>query len=459
MKKASAIIIVASLLVGLTACSNVTETDLNKVVSPSKTGDKIELTILTNSSEYMNIKAEPVLINYIKDFEQKMGVKINFDITDAYGKMLDQKESDEYMKKLAAKLYTNRGPDIIFTEYFFFDNIIKQNVAEEVSSKIPNLVKIYGGLLDDKIYYVPIGMKYYCYGLNSKILNELNIQDPSFNWTQNDFFEIWDKWVSSTHIPFNAAEYFPVYNRYIVNRLDFKVDNNKLSINIQDTIQGIKQARQQILNGSYKLNEAYKYENYYNMIFEENSDEALASQQHQNESRESYIFSSYFGNAFRVSEIAKKSIARSAISLPEFSDKRAYIYTMGFIVNKNSKNQELAYEFINGLLNDENQMSLFNEGDYHYYPVNKDIEDEIRKIESKEIKDSNAIELKKYILQQLENGICDTETDIDHRVQDMENMLYKDLSKYILADNEYSSEELEKELISIVEKYNIWLSE
>ena len=170
IRKYSALIMLIVTLCILTACNNARENGLNNIVSPTATDEAPELMILVNSSEYLNIKAEPILLDYRQSFEHQMGVKIKFDILDGYGRMLDQKENDEYMIKLAAKLYTKRGPDLIFTEYFFFDAVIKQDIAEEVSSKIPNISKIYPGLLNDKIYYVPIGMKYYCNGLNSKVL-------------------------------------------------------------------------------------------------------------------------------------------------------------------------------------------------------------------------------------------------------------------------------------------------
>lgn len=347
IKKCSALSILIVLLCILTACNNARENGSNNIVSPTVSGGEPELTILVNSSEYLNIKAEPILLDYIQNFEHQMGVKIKFDILDGYGKFLDNKENDEYMKKFAAKLYTKSGPDLIFTEYFFFHEVIKQNVAEEVSNKIPNINKIYPGLLKDKIYYVPIGMKYYCNGLNSKVLQDIQIPVPEFNWTNLEYFSIWDKWISSVSLYFNAAEYYPVYDRYVQSQLDFEIDNEKLIINIPQAIEGINQARQKIFN-NYKIKEGYKYENFFNMIFEENSDEALASQQRQNENRASHINRFYIGNAFRAEEIAKKSASNTAIVLPEFSDKRPFINTMGFVVNRNSKHLELAYEFING---------------------------------------------------------------------------------------------------------------
>ncbi|MDF2521822.1 MAG: Bacterial extracellular solute-binding protein [Clostridia bacterium] len=457
IKKSIAFILIAALYI-LTACSNTGGSGVGNVVSPAAKGEAPELTILLSSTEYANMKAEPVLMDYIEDFERQMGVKIRFDKVNGYGRMLDETERAEYMKNLAVKLYTKNGPDLIFTEYFFFHEVLEQEAVEEVSNKIPNISKVYPGLLNEQTYYVPIGMKYYCRGLNSKVLQEIQIPEPEFNWTRNDYFSILDKWISSMDLYFDSNEYANVYVRYVESRIDLRIDNGKLIINIPEAIEGIKQARQLIFNGNYILDKSYRYENYYNMILDENSKEAADGLELYNTNKPTHL-RGHLIDGFRAEFVDRQNKKNSNITLPEFSDERPYLNTMGFLVNKDSQHSELVYEFINGLLSDETQMALFESGDYHYYPVNKDIEQAIKEIEARNVKDSNVIKLKEYILQQLNSGVCDTDEDINQDGLSIKNMLYRDLVKYILADKEYSVEELNKELKALVDKYNIWLSE
>lgn len=460
LKKSILCLFITSLLFASTACDKGFQDKQGVVLSPQESGGQPIITIVMSSSTYLNFKAEKILTDYVEKFERDMGVEVKIDlIRDNHGKMIDQEEADTYIRELSPKLYAENGPELIFTEYFFFNQVIKQNVVVELSSKIHNISKIYKGLLNDETYYVPIGMRYYSKGVNKKILEEFNLPEPEFNWTQNDYFSLWDKWMTNSIINFNASEYYSIYSRYIESQLNINIIDKKVELSIPTVIEGMRQARQCIFNGKYKLNKNYTYKNYYNMLFEENSEEALASQEIYDKNRPFHISRSYLCNAFRAGEIEVISNRDSVIALPEFADKRPYINTMGFLINKNSRQLELAYEFINGLLSDEQQLALFNQGNYHYYPVNKDIEEEITKDEIQKVVDTKAIELKSYVLEQLKNGICDTDVDINSTQKNIKNMLSRDLSKYILADETYSEEELNLELSKLIDKYNIWLSE
>lgn len=457
IKKSIAFILIAALCI-LTACSN-GGAAAGDIVSPVVTEERPELVIQINSNEYEMLKIDKVWQEYIRNFKSQMGVNIKFDILDLSFGSNELEEKNEFMKNLAFKLYTNNGPDIIFTEYFFFQEVIEQGAVAEVSDKIPNIGKVYPELLNDKVYYVPIGMHYYCRGLNSKVLQDLKIPTPEFDWTRSDYYSMLDKRSSNINIDFNPVEYENVISRYIISKIDLKIEDKKLSINIPEAIDGINQAREEIFNGNYIVNQDYTYKNYYNMLYEENSKEHAAGSELIDSTADSRIWVSMV-NGFRAEDIAEETAEGTITAMPEFSDSRPYIRTRGLLVNKNSQHLELAYEFINGLLNDEVQLALFEEGAYYnYYPVNKDIEDEIRKIEAQRVTDQYAIKLKEYVLQELKSGDFDTVEDFNQEIFDIEVMFYRDLSRYILADKPYSSEVLDKELKALVDKYNIYLNE
>ena len=446
-----------ALMLFCTACE-AAGTNEGLVLNPDEKGNQPSITIVMNVPEYANFRFEK-LDDYTAQFEKSMGVKVNIDIIKQNpGRFTDAEDEDAYMKELSTRLYMKDGPELIFTEYFYFKQVIEQNAVEELDGKVSNIDKLYRGLLQEKNYYVPIGMSYYCFGINNSILKELDAPEPDLNWTQKDYFRLWDQWIETAKPYFNAAEYNDIYNRYIQSQLNLKYDRASIDIDIPTVIAGIKNARGLIYGGSYRLHKDYRYQNYYNMMFVEGSKESTASQELYDANKEAHIRNTLVLNGFRVDEIMKKSKANDAVIFPQYSNEKAYVSTCGFLVNKNSKNKELAYEFINGLLSDEEQWKLFDEGG-RYYPVSKAIESEVLNIEAQRYENSKAVELKKFLLNQLDNGRCETDAAVDAGMKAIKEMLRRDLSKYMLSDEEYSDDELKVELKKLTDKYNVWLSE
>lgn len=144
--------------------------------------------------------------------------------------------------------------------------------------------------------------------------------------------------------------------------------------------------------------------------------------------------------------------------LPRLDVYNALI-TSGFIINRNSKTTELAIDFLNGLLSDEVQLSMFNSLTYGGYPVNKDIEEKISKIEIDNDVNEDAILLRKYIIEKIETGVLKPYKQIDSMLFDFRLMLHKDLMKLIFSEETYTDEELTTELQKLEDKYNMWLNE
>ncbi|SCG83954.1 hypothetical protein DW1_2390 [Proteiniborus sp. DW1] len=131
--------------------------------------------------------------------------------------------------------------------------------------------------------------------------------------------------------------------------------------------------------------------------------------------------------------------------------------TWGFIVNANGKNIELGMEFINELLEDDNQLEMFTK-EYSPYPVNKEIENEISKIETEKGINEESIGLRKYLINQIELGNYERYHS-SIKKQELQSKLYLDFVEYIFADELYTDEELSEELQKLETKYRIWLNE
>jgi ABC-type glycerol-3-phosphate transport system substrate-binding protein len=150
--------------------------------------------------------------------------------------------------------------------------------------------------------------------------------------------------------------------------------------------------------------------------------------------------------------------------LPRFKDEDPYrpdLSTWGFLVNRNGKELELAYEFINGILSNEVQLRLLDNptGVFCYYPVSKAVEGDIGNMEKKKQLNEGAIELREYALNKVKSGEFSMDFYINEKERDMFASVLKDISEYIFADKAYTDEELSRELQVLEDKYNIWLNE
>ncbi len=443
MKKVKALTLLVLLLILTISCSN-NATDVNK-----QNGRQKEITILLTDFDYSRIEYAETLLDCKLQFEKERGVKVNFDIITA-------NNNDEYEKKKNAKLYLNDGPTLIFiSEYNDYKNYTEQGIAVDVKDKVPNLAKIYKRLLADGDYFVPIGMDCRPIILDRSAIAELGLDDPKPDWTREDFLRLKEMWLKHEPKYFTRSEYWELLIPKF-NELDiFDEENKTISLNSPEIIECIKDIRKEIFSDKYILSKDYVYENYYNMVFEMDSEEANLEEY----IKDSGLIRGYpkITGGLKSLEVATV-IDDNSIVLPNVIYGEDEIFEVwGFIVNSNGKNIELGMEFINELLEGDIQLEMFTQ-QYSAYPVNKEIEDDIKKIEKERGVEEKAIELREYLLNQIELGGYKHSTS-SRKKQEIQGMIYLDFVKYVFADEPYSDEELSTELQKLEDKYRIWLNE
>lgn len=216
--------------------------------------------------------------------------------------------------------------------------------------------------------------------------------------------------------------------------------------------------RNEILSPKYKREKGYTLNNYYNKLFEDKSEEKVWDLELYQQNMNNHIKTGVV-SLLRADKSSTEMQGYDAVTVPQYGDYAQHLDTYGFMVNKNGKNIELACEYINGLLNDETQLELYKTDLYKFYPVNMEIEKDIEELEAQKKPGERAVELKKYVLEQIRAGKCKIWSETDKRELKLIDMLLKDLSRYIFADKQYSDEELDAELKSLEDKYYIWLNE
>ena len=460
MRKITAIVLIVIMTLSLASCSKAKNVGGDGVIPPLPKDGKLEMTILVNSEDYNDIAADGWLAGYIAKFKRDFGVDIKFEEIEIKGYSLA--DEDEYLKKLFVKLITKDGPDLIFNQDTNLVDLIEQQAVVDLRGKVANIDKIYDSLVSDRVYYAPLGVMYWGMAVKTTAFAELKVPEPEYNWMPRDYYAFRNKWVLNNKISFNGYEYSWAFQKFIDLEGLYKDEVKKVILNTAEVRQKINDIRSYIFGGAYQLIDRYKYENYYNMLFELGSEEAKKDF----EIRTNPAFNPLDGalggtNFFRARTLQKHINEYTFVKNPTNMPRSKLLYSYGFLVNKNGKHQDLAYEFINGLLSNEVQMDMFKyESDYYtYYPVNKEIEAEILKVEAEEELDSRATRVKAFALQELKDGKFTLTTTTKTDIYELEGMIYKDLAKLILADNPYSDEQLQVELKRMEDKYNIYLNE
>lgn len=470
-KRFISVTLLVVLIFTLTACSQSAKASNNGVgvVSPSNSGEKPEITILYYKSDSFLLK-EGIFPRYIRDFEKQYGVEVTLQgIGDGSG---SQNDIDNFQKKLSTYLHGTKGPELIMLSSLGRDMIqlmMKEKVAVNLRDKVANINKIYEGLLDDEVYYAPIGMDYSNDIFKKKVLEELGITDLGTEWTTADYNQLFEKWMRYAPRSFTANDFYYIYYKYMQKCRLYEDQSKKALLDTPAVKAAIQNIRKDIYE-NYKLNKSYTYENYYNMIFETTSEEA----QKGNEIYDSKEYREQSLRVYGYGNIRSRLFARQiqealnigAVLCPEYKDRGIYITSFGFLVNKNGSNVELAYEFINGLLSDEIQMGLWQPSIlYQYYPVNKDIEEQIIKAEIEEGANPEAMEAKMAALNLIKENqaqlivLNDFDNNSEQIGSKIFGLLQKEIVKFIFADTPYSDEELSAELKRLEAEYTIWMNE
>ncbi len=465
MKKTVALILVLIIASLSAACS-----PLNRMagvsgdlVSPEPKGDKQELTILYQPWMEADIVPE-VIKPYAKQFEERFGVKVNF--------VAPSGSDDDSDKAFAAMMYAKEGPELIYydRDFFLLEQLTSQGALVNLKGKVANIDKMYDSLQRDDMYYSPVGIRYSAIVLNKEKLDEIGVKEIPLDWTSKDYRDMWLRWLYKSPRFFTRQEYYETVRMCIENLDYYDKENNRARINTPEIKKAIRDLREEIFSSNYKLNKDYTFKNYYNALRNFQSEEGkkdaelIRTEEYKRDllKKELEEYASKT-NLLIASQIYKATLENSVI-LPQETDRAAVLKSFGFAVNKNGKNLDLAYEFINGILSDEIQMAMISADELYnisyFYPVNRDIEKDIKNLEIETEVDSKAIEVRDYALGQLKSGklILDAYYDGDGKKSVYNGIRYHTLEA-VFADKPYSDEQLTQLLQKIENDINLWLNE
>ncbi|WP_069649321.1 extracellular solute-binding protein [Caloranaerobacter ferrireducens] len=368
MKRVIIIILCLILLLSTNGC-----TSIKNSINVESSGSK-EITILIGSNSYKYLKSDFSVFNtYKQKFEREKGIKVKFDVIDIRNK--------NYKNKVVSKLYLENGPTLIYISPFdSYKSLIEKGIALKIDDKLKNYDKIYDSIKDTDGSFIPIVMCHYPIVLNREVFKKLEIEEPGLDWTREDYFRIREKWLAQEPQNFTPYLFIELIGNVMEELHVYDSKNNKVNINNSKVIEYIKNLRYEVYSGKYILKDNYTFENYYKMFY-------VAESNEYKEVRETSLYNDtdnirrwyYYKNALKSLGNDIDMVINDYIILPQVVDENNKLILWGFVVNKKGKNVDLGLEFLNGLLCDEVQLEIFRDKGSLFYPVNKDIEEKLRK--------------------------------------------------------------------------------
>ncbi|WP_425449796.1 extracellular solute-binding protein [Dethiothermospora halolimnae] len=449
MKKVLLIILCIILL--LVSCTN--ESNVDSISNEDK-----EIAIAIWEKDYYDghIDDMPYFHDVCK-YDDIKDIKVKFDIIkgDTY---------EEFLDNINVKLYLDKGPTLIYISYkpYYYQMFKEKGIAKKVDhNMIPNINNIYDFYLEEEIYFVPIGAYYICTSFNKAQIEKLDIEIPGFNLTINEYYDIRKKWVEyNAPIEISWSDVEDIVRIRLDNINIFSEDYKAINIDTKIMRESIKTMKKEIYSGKYILPNDFTYEDYYKACFDFSHQERSKYEEFRTKGMTAYYLTFSADNGLKTSSM-KSGVIDNRVIFPNVEHPKYNVDLGGFIVNKNGKNKELGYKFLNRLLEEEFQMKMY-EGQYMYAPVIKTVEDDIEKIESKQGLEPEIMELKNYIYDKMEKGEIQPRLYTNDRTLKTFNLrrkLYKDLFKFIFTEEEYSVEELSRKLKELEDRYSVYLNE
>ncbi|WP_425449754.1 extracellular solute-binding protein [Dethiothermospora halolimnae] len=422
--------------------------------------DEVTIAIWEDDYHYYQVNFK-MLVYGLDEIEKETGLKIKYDI-------IKGETQEEFFKKLNTKLYLDKGPTLIYLCETPIKIYTDSGVALNLDGKLKNLNKIYDSIKDKNNYFIPIGMNKEICLIDKDEFAYLDIKEPEYNWSWEDYKNIRDKWLEKNEVKLRRQFIRKIYD-YSINQLDIiDTKNKKANINTEEIKKCIKGLRKEFFGGKYILPKDFKEEDYYNAYFTTKKISEQEKEGYKNFIRynQNYIYIYTQENELYPYAIDKTIEEENGMIVSNIKNRDRNLSLGGFLINRNGENIEEGVKLIDYLLSDEVQMRLYNTRIEMYvlsfYPVNKDIEDEIKKLEKNRDLNDKALRIKAEELEKIKSGENKpklTYEDQNMSIYILKDKLYKDIFKLVFADEEYSDSKLERKLQELENQYNIYLNE
>lgn len=333
---------------------------------------------------------------------------------------------EEYYEKINELLYQNESVDMIHLPFGNpYQAFVDNGIAMDLTEAIPELDKIYPVLQNP--YYVPATIWLSPTVLNRIELNALGFEDVE-NLDRDGYMEIREAYLASSPRYYTRRRYQEEIADFHTRFNVFDLENREVSLAKSHVIDYIENLRSEI-----------------------HSDRFLGIQEQTTE--DFIVADAEHINGLNTQHLGWRSGLDTAdlVFLPPVFEPDQALLTDGYVVNRFGKNKEIAIRFLKKYLEDEYQLSIYQDS-YSFYPVSMDVTESIYKLDKFVLRKEQLKKLQEQIHANMEAGLYESPSNKPHEYWLMMTALYQRLEELVYDEDYYTQDDLTAELKALEER-------
>jgi hypothetical protein len=335
-------------------------------------------------------------------------------------------DPQEYYELVNDLLYQNESVDLIHLPFgspyqAYVDNGIAMNLTES----IPEIANLYPNMQNP--YYIPATIYIHPTALNRIELERLGMQEID-SLDRDGYMAIREAWLDSTPRYYTKRRYQEEISDFHTRFSVFDLENRQVSLAKADVVSYVEDLRDEIHSDQYLG------------ILEEAQDDFVVAVAEQINGL----------NSRQLGWTSTQDIA-DVVFFPPVFEADLVLLTDGYVVNRFGKNKEIAIRFLRKYMENENQISIY-EDQYSFYPTNQGVKEQICELEAFVLRNEKLQKLQLEITQNMEDGQYASPSYQSFEYWLMMRGLYERLEELIYDEDRYTREDLEAELKALEER-------
>lgn len=272
----------------------------------------------------------------------------------------------EYQKKLNEELYKKDGPALIyFGPNSLFQEYIDNGVALQIENKLEHYKELYPRLQNG--YFVPVNLRLTPLVINRKAIEGLGhtITDETEGISLEEFVQLRAKWLKMDFREINRVRFYERLDDTFYKNHLIDYAHKKVNLTNDAFVNDLIDIHKEMFSDQFIQPADYTLESYKDLINNWNSADMQSSMEklYDRENFDLRSLNDEYG--FNLLNLKKNYFTRNYdevyILNPIFKEEA--LSAFGYIVNQNGKNVDYALDFLDQLIDANNQMAFYSKAE------------------------------------------------------------------------------------------------
>lgn len=372
---------------------------------------------------------------------------------------LSVKNADEYLIKRNTLMLSKNAPDVIVTGGLPLEDLGKLDVLLPLEGELPNLIHLKKAFIGK--YSVVAGYHLQSFTINTRLLEDLGLGQPSPNWQPMDLVKLIDTVKAkrpSAPVVLTRALYEVYFDAFLGDYLDGVLSQpvDAFSLNDPKFTKALAEMKQ-ALKAHYDLSNVPSHSTRQRMMFDPKSSEYQA-----------YV-NEAMGTLTDGMAVIPNLNAMNTATLSRVYEKTPNIVvlpvghqieTLKFGINRSSKHLSEAKAFVNAAIGWKAQYSYsIYSKTIRYAQVNSENEDRLNAYGAFFAKDTNAVQIRSEVLKQLDHGFYEDASENPNARRILKDALMQTCFDLIFDDSLADPLKAKKERQIVTDRIKLMLKE